>query len=651
MQADRADNIRPAESDVSARTVGNSGGLDSAMEEVLQRLRAAENEATALRYELGVLDRRIAALESSVFLRFLRFGGGLASTWIRRAGRLLLHSPLHPLWASLAGTAGEAKAHRAWLAAQRAADPMRQGLHPMPVATPRFSVIVPTRSPNPVWFREALESIRNQNYPNWQTCIGLDGEISAEVAVWLDAMAASDSRFTLVRADGQGISCALNAAAGCAVGQYFVFLDHDDLLEPTALAHLASVLCARPATVVYSDEGYIDEGGRPLRPIFKPGYSPNLLFRCMYMGHMLVVARDAFFAAGGFRSEFDGAQDFDLVLRIVEGGAEVSHIPRVLYHWRQHSASTASNPSAKPNAHAAGARAIADAIRNRPAPVSVEDGHRPYAYRLRVPPDASTFATLIIPSRSERLLRSCLSSIRGRTAGAAYDIVVAHHKGHHPDGPIEALVRLHGASSVDFEGVFNYSAICNLAASRASGSILVFLNDDVQPNDPDWLCSLISTLHGPKVAVAGARLNYPSGTIQHAGIAIGIGDGTGHPGRHLFDSDTWPWVNFTRDVSAVSGACLAVHRRIFEELGGFDESFPVNYNDVDLCLRARAAGYSVVMDADARLTHLEARTRHPGTLPSERLAFFRRWGHLIEAGDPFYSPNLRRDSESPAPGS
>lgn len=616
--------------------------------ELLGRLAEAENEARALRAELAVLDRRLSSLESSLFLRLLRSTGGLTQTWTRRAGQLLLRSPLHPLFARLVGNARQAEPYAAWLDAHRARDPFRGRLPELPQQPPVFSVLVPTREPNPTWFSKCLESIRAQTYPYWQACIVVDAGMTDELRAMLEQLAGQDSRFVFAEGDGGGISSALNLAATLAGGDYLAFLDHDDTLEPTALAHFADQAVSRPVDIIYSDEDCIGQDDKPLRPLLKPSFSPNLLLRCMYMGHFLAVARQAFLAAGGFRPGYDGAQDFDLVLRLLDAGAQAAHIPRVLYHWREHPDSTSSGAAAKPYAHSAGARALTDWAARNAMPVRIDSGPRPFSFRLRSTSAPAAKATIIVPSRDARLLGRCLDALRGSTSGASFDVVVGHHRTGQPAAAFEAVLRRHAAASVDFVGSFNYSSICNRAAALATAPVLVFLNDDVTPLAPDWLESLLTVLHSGGVGIAGPRLFYPSGTLQHTGIAIGLCDGTGHPGRGLFDSSYWPWINCTRDVSAVSGACLAIHRHLFDQLGGFDEAFPVNYNDVDLCLRARRAGYSVVLDADSRLTHLEARTRTPGTTSLERLAFFRLWGHLLDQPDPFYSPNLDPRFETPS---
>jgi GT2 family glycosyltransferase len=207
------------------------------------------------------------------------------------------------------------------------------------------------------------------------------------------------------------------------------------------------------------------------------------------------------------------------------------------------------------------------------------------------------------------------------------------------------VIRNSGGMIVPFRGPFNFARMMNEGAKAASGDVLVFVNDDIEPVSPDWLPNLISPLQNSDIGVTGARLVYPNGTIQHAGIVLGMSDATGHCGRFLFDSAWWPWINHTRDVSAVTGACLATTTKLFRALSGFDERFPINYNDVDYCLRARGSGFRTVIESEAVLVHHEGLSRAAGTSFSERIAFFRVWGHLLETPDPFFTPHLRTDRE------
>jgi GT2 family glycosyltransferase len=364
----------------------------------------------------------------------------------------------------------------------------------------------------------------------------------------------------------------------------------------------------------------------------------------MYLGHLTAFSRAAWERSGGFRSEYDGAQDYDLVLRLTDGPVKVHHLPSVLYHWRRHAGSTAANPAAKPYTHAAGKKALEDAIRRRSAPAEVEDGPRPNLYRIRWKTLGTPLASLIICSRSAKLLRQCLEAIAGATGYSRREIIVVQHLGQEDD-LLKTVIQAHGARAVPYRGAFHFSRMNNLGAGAAAGDILVSLNDDVEPLDATWLERLIGQVQRPNVGVAGARLLYASGTVQHAGITIGIGDGCGHAGRGAYLAPYWPWLDITRDVSAVTGACLAIRTELFRDLNGFAEEFPINYNDTDLCLRVRDAGYRVIFDSAVVLRHHECQTRRGGVTLAERQRWYERWSDFIDAGDPFYSPHLTRERE------
>lgn len=620
-------------------------------ESTLRQVRECWNENQVVLAELSALDERLAALEGSIVFRTLRAVGLFAKTWKGKAGQAFLRSPLHPYYARLRGSRQIAHVYGQWLAEHRARDPLLLPHGASSEAsgddeTLLFSVVVPAHRSKLEWLRGAVDSVLGQSYTRWQLCIALDGPASPEVEQYLAQLNAAEARVTLVRGDRLGISGALNLGLEAAVGEYVAFLDHDDVLEPSALGHVEAALRAAPAEILYSDEDYISENGEPVQPRFKPGWSPQLLLSCMYMGHLLVVSSQALEACGGFRSEMDGAQDYDLVLRLTDNGARVAHVPRVLYHWRRHAESTAQSSTAKPYSHLAGREALAQSVARRGWRASVEDGFQANTYQLLTRPKTAPEASLIIPTRNSVLLDGCLRAL-GRTKGqASRSVVVAHHiTDSAEDGRIRGVAERFGASVVPYAGSFDFAVINNRAARQARGDVLVFLNDDVEPLAPEWLDLLCAAVSRDEVGVAGARLLYPAGTIQHAGIVLGMADGAGHLGRYLLSSTYWPWIHHTRDVSAVTGACMAVRAELFSRLDGFDAAFPVNYNDVDFCLRARAAGYRVLIENSAVLIHHEALSRDPGTRRTERIRFYRRWGHLIAQRDPYFTPHLRRDIE------
>jgi GT2 family glycosyltransferase len=355
----------------------------------------------------------------------------------------------------------------------------------------------------------------------------------------------------------------------------------------------------------------------------------------MYMGHFLVARRAVLDEAGWFRQGFDGCQDYDLVLRITDAGRLVRHIPRVLYHWRKHTGSTAADPTAKPYTQGVGLKALSEAIARRSYPAVCENGQLPNTYQLRWRLDAEPKVSLIICSRDVALLRRCLESVRRRTSYRNYELVLVEH----------GIATDLDAVKVRYCGSFDYARMNNEGAAAATGDVLIFLNDDVEPLSAEWMYELVAQAQRPEVGIVGAKLVYPSGAIQHAGLVIGIMDGVGHLCRDTFGIKYWSWLPFPRNVSAVTGACLAIRKDLFDQLGGFDTIFPINYNDADLCLRARQRGYAVIYESAARLRHYECRSRKPGVRYSERQQWHDRWACWLDRGDPFYNPNLAHNRE------
>ncbi len=315
------------------------------------------------------------------------------------------------------------------------------------------------------------------------------------------------------------------------------------------------------------------------------------------------------------------------------------HIPKILYHWRQHAASTASAASAKPYTHDAGRRALQDAICRRKWDAVATDGPIANAYYVRRKLGMKPRISFIICSLNSKLLSKCLRDVDRTCAGYDYQLVVVPHQTG-DDRAMENVLRARRCDVVPSRGTFNFARMNNLGAAAANGDVLIFLNDDVTPISEDWLEHLLAHVQRPEVGVVGAKLVYHSGPIQHAGIVVGMMDGAGHAGRGLFQSDLWPWLNLTRNVSAVTGACMGLRRTVFEELGGFDPRYPVNYNDVDLCLRARQAGFEVIVEPHVLLRHDEGQTRASGTRREERDRFTEQWAAILEKPDPYFNPLL-----------
>ncbi len=612
-----------------------------ALERLLWEAPAAVQQDAALSESLDEIEARLWEPGNSRFLRLVRWPGRMALDWKGRLGQWLLHSPLHPLYSRVVRAYGYDRTYHQWVERERKATPPRDWFEERArrfERRPVCSILMPVHNPRREWIEAAIESVRQQFYADWQLCICDDVSEEPWLMECLER-ASGDPRIHFIRAGSRlGIAGALNRAAELATGDYLAFLDHDDVLPPYALHYVAAALQNSEADLIYSDEDRLDKASRRVEPIFKPAWSPDLLLSCMYLGHFLAVKRSRFEEAGGFRREMDGSQDHDLALRVASRPLVVRHIPRILYHWRKHGGSTAASAAAKPYAQAAGRRAVEEALKRSSAGAVVEDGSRPHTYRIRRSAAAAGRATLVICSRREDLALGCLRAIRDRTDYRDRETILVQH------GVRMRLENL-AVKPLYYEGEFNFSRMNNLGAQAAGGDWLVFLNDDVTPLDRGWLTELARHVARPEVGIAGARLLYPSGAIQHAGIVIGMTGGAGHPHRDTFGSPYWNWLDVTRNVSAVTGACMALRRAVFEELGGFDEAFPVNFNDVDLCLRARQSGYEVIYEPAAVLRHDECQTRRPGVRWRERQSWHAKWLEACACEDPFYSPHLSIEHE------
>jgi GT2 family glycosyltransferase len=606
------------------------------LEDVLSHIESGEKQ-TVRHY--AELERRLLHIENSRFLRTLQWPGRFLGDWKGRLGQLLLHSPLHSLYLKLANPHFTADRYQLWVENERAPNQRIRRIEPL------ISLILPVHNPQRGWLEEAVASVLDQTYGCWQLCVCDDASKQGWVAKYFTALSSTEPRIRFVRSPQRlGISGALNRAGELASGQYAGFLDQDDVLAAPALDCVAQAVQDLQPDLLYSDEDYLDSQGLRVQPIFKPAFSPDLLRCGMYLGHLLVVRTAMLGDLGWFRAGYEGSQDYDLALRLAERSTAIRHIPQVLYHWRRHSDSTALYAAAKPYTQAAGLRAVSEAVMRRDPQAVVTAGAFPNTYRVRWSVPADLRASLIICSRKAKLLKRCLQAIEQRTAHAHRETVIVQHR----SGDIAAMDRLLDACAcvrVAYSGPFNFAAMNNLGARHAAGDVLIFLNDDVEPLDSEWLTAMLAHANRRDVGVVGAKLIYPSGAIQHAGLVIGIMEGAGHLHRNTFGSPYWNWLPFTRNVSAVTGACLAIRKSVFEELGGFDESFPVNYNDVDLCLRARLAGYEVIVEPAALLRHYECQSRQAGVRLEERYFFEQRWAAWLDRGDPFYTPHLRRTTE------
>jgi GT2 family glycosyltransferase len=520
---------------------------------------------------------------------------------------------------------------------------------------PLISVVVPVYRPPIEYLRAALESVRRQTYARWELCLA-DASDCAEISRLLRELAARDPRVRLRELpENLGIAGNTNAALALARGDFVAFLDHDDELAPFALFEVASALAASPdADLVYSDEDKLDARGRRTQPHFKPDWSPEHLLSRNYVCHLAVVRRTLLEDLGGLRLGFDGAQDHDLILRVSERTKRIVHVPEVLYHWRMHAGSAAQTADAKPDASEAGRRAVEEHLRRVGTPAEVTHREVPGLYRVRYRLGERPLVSAIIPNRDQAArLRRCLDALRDND-DANLEVLVVEN-GSTRDETFELYREVAGRTGhrlLAWKEPFNYSAVNNHAARHARGELLLFLNNDVEGVHRSWLAPMVELAVQPGVGAVGAKLLYPDRTIQHGGVIIGMQGAAGH--SHLrFPADAPGYMRrlrFPHNCSAVTGACLLVPRRVFEQVGGFDEAFELAFGDIDLCLVIRRAGYRIVWTPDAELVHHESSTRGYEDTPEKRLRFgrevelfARKWRDTLAAGDPYYSPHFSLD--------
>ena len=527
---------------------------------------------------------------------------------------------------------------------------------------PRFSVLMPTYASNPAWLREAIASVRSQLYPAhaFELCIADDASPGAETRQILEREAARDDRIRLVfREHNGGIAASTNSALELATGDYILLLDHDDRLAEHALYCMAEAIQAHPdAALIYSDEDKLTSDGRRYGPHFKSDWSPDLMYSFNLVTHLACYRTDLVRALGGLREGYRGSQDYDLTLRVYEaaGDGAIHHVPHVLYHWRAGVGSTALGPEQKPDAHPGARDAIRDHLKRCGVEADVTAGYGAF-HRVAYPlPDPAPTVSLIIPTRDQpdRLAKLMAGLLRS-TRYPSLEILILDN-GSRSEAARTHLQSLESEQHVSLlacDEPFHFARLNNLGVASTRGEVLAFLNDDLEVLSEGWLEEMVAHAMRPDVGAVGAKLVYPGGAVQHAGVVLGVGGVAGHAHRGLPRNAPGEFgrAQVIQQVSAVTGACLVTRREVFEALGGFDESFAVAYNDIDYCLRARAKGYRVIFTPHAELVHVESATRGPDDTPTnrprfeaERAEMIRRWGSQLLA-DPFYNPNLTLSHE------
>jgi GT2 family glycosyltransferase len=527
-----------------------------------------------------------------------------------------------------------------------------------PPATPRFSIVTPVYETPARVLGKMLGSVRAQSFEDWELCLVDDASTNPRVVKMLEKAARADPRIRLRRRERNGgIVAASNDALAMARGEFVALLDHDDELHPDALTLVNEALLGDPeADYVYTDEDKINRLGRHSGSFFKPGWSPERMRTQMYTCHLSVMRRSLVEEVGGFDPEFEGSQDWDLVLKVTERARSVQHVPKVLYHWRMLKASTAgSGEAAKPWAFTAGERAVRAHCERIGLPARVEhDEVDAGVYHLRPALESEPLVSIVIPTACQArevrgeptvLVEHCVRSIVERSTYGNYEIVcVADDPA--PADTLDSLREIAGERLrlARYDRPFNFSEKINLGAKHSKGEHLLLLNDDMEVVTPDWIERMVMYSSHPGIGAVGGRLLWEDGHLQHVGVAFENGL-PGHPHRGL-PGDFRGHANSVRvaqNCLAVTGACVMTRRDLFTELRGFSEDFPVNYNDVDYCLKLRQAGKRVVYDPDLEMLHFESSSRSSDVEDWEKELLMERWLPLT-AVDPYTNPNLRHEA-------
>ncbi len=520
-------------------------------------------------------------------------------------------------------------------------------------AKPKISVAVPAYQTPEQFLREMIESVLAQTYESWELCIvnaGSDQSVETVLAEY----AARDPRIRYENLpENLGIAGNTNQAFAMACGDYIGLLDHDDLLSPNALYEVACALENDPEIdCIYTDEDKVTTDlSEHFQPHLKPDFNLDLLRSNNYITHFFLVRKEIVARLGGIRREFDGAQDYDFILRCTECAGKIFHIPEILYHWRTHKASTADNPASKMYAFEAGKRAIEEHLKRMDTPGQVSHTMDLGFYRVTYPVREEELISIIIPNKDEKeTLENCLCSIEEKSTYRNYEVIIIENNSVTDEifEYYEELKKRDRIRVAVWEKEFNYSAINNYGVSLAKGQYLLFLNNDIEVIAPDWMQEMLANCQRPEVGAVGAKLYYPDGTIQHAGCILGIGGVAGHMfvGMSRDRTGYLHKASIQQDLSAVTAACMMMKAEAFRRAGGFTEELTVAFNDIDLCLKVRQLGYLVVYNPYVELYHYESKSRGAEDDEEKVRRFQReieymrsRWLELLKK-DPYYNKNF-----------
>lgn len=523
---------------------------------------------------------------------------------------------------------------------------------------PLISIVMPVYSPDEPVFRQAIDSVFNQTYPNWELCAADDASPNTGASEILAAYAASDSRIKWVRrAENGHISAASNSALELAQGEFVALLDHDDILAPSALFEVIAELNAHPdADIIYSDEDRIDSRGKRFEPYFKTDWNPELFLAHNLVSHLGVYRRLLVETVGGFRIGFEGSQDYDLALRCIAAtqSEKIRHIPSILYHWRRSSKASEFSRHNLERCITSARNAKSEHLSSigEPGEIVANAKLEHWDRIIRPVPAPPPLVSLIVPTRNRAdLLEPCLDGLMARTTYQPIEIIVIDHQSDERDtvALLDRVAKDPRVRIMRYVGTFNYSAMNNRAVEIARGDILGFINNDTDVVTSDWLTEMVALVARPQVGAVGAKLLYPSGKVQHAGVGLGIGGVAGH----LFynagadDPGYFGRLQLVSNVSAVTGACLVVKKSNFLAAGGFNEiDLPVAFNDVDLCLKLRRQNLVNIWTPNAIMIHHESPSRGSDSSLENQDRYRREcewmrqtWGDNLDH-DPYLNPNL-----------
>ena len=523
---------------------------------------------------------------------------------------------------------------------------------------PCISIIVPTYKTPEKFLKEMIDSVRNQSYENWELCIG-DGSVTEDtVKNVVESYQKKDKRIKMLcLSENLGIAGNTNAALSIATGDYMALLDHDDILASDALYEVVKWMNEHykdETDVIYTDEDKVSFDLKDyFEPHFKSDYNLDLIRSNNYICHLFVARKSIVDQVGGFRKEYDGSQDYDFILRCIEQSKHVEHVPKVLYHWRCHPGSTAANQESKMYCYEAGKRAIEDHLKRMGEDDCqvVMTEHLGF-YHVIYPIREQKKVSIIIPNKDQKeILERCIESVIQKTDYKNYEIIIVENNSTTNEifEYYKTIEQRENIRVVIWKDKFNYSAINNFGVKYANGEYLLFLNNDIEVIRENWLSEMLANVQRKEVGIVGAKLLYPDNMVQHAGVIIGMGGIAGHPlSRHPADDCGY----FARGIiqqnlNAVTAACMLTKKEVYEKVKGFEEKLAVAFNDIDLCLKVRKAGYLIVYDPEALLYHHESISRGKEDTLEKRNRFegevdymAKKWKDVLEKGDEYYNPNL-----------